>query len=76
VFHRRAQYEGILLRNDSRENGIRAGNTGYFSLQDVRVPQENMVGEEGEGFKIAMFALEQGPVHGGFGRHGYNTRLA
>jgi len=40
--------------------GIRAGNTGYFSLQDVHVPHENMVGEEGEGFKIAMFALEQG----------------
>ena len=40
--------------------GIRAGNTGYFSLQDVRVPKENLVGEEGEGFKIAMFALEQG----------------
>jgi len=40
--------------------GIRAGNTGYFSLQDVRVPQANMIGEEGEGFKIAMFALEQG----------------
>ena len=40
--------------------GIRAGNTGYFSLQDVRVPQENMIGQEGEGFKIAMFALEQG----------------
>jgi glutaryl-CoA dehydrogenase (non-decarboxylating) len=40
--------------------GIRAGNTGYFSLQDVRVPRENMLGEEGEGFKIAMFALEQG----------------
>ena len=40
--------------------GIRAGNTGYFSLQDVRVPQENMIGEEDEGFKIAMFALEQG----------------
>ena len=40
--------------------GIRAGNTGYFSLQDVRVPLENMLGEEGEGFKIAMFALEQG----------------
>ena len=40
--------------------GIRAGNTGYFSLQDVRVPAENMLGEEGEGFKIAMFALENG----------------
>jgi glutaryl-CoA dehydrogenase (non-decarboxylating) len=40
--------------------GIRAGNTGYFSLQDVHVPRENLIGEEGEGFKIAMFALEQG----------------
>ena len=40
--------------------GIRAGNTGYFALDNVRVPQENLVGEEGEGFKIAMFALEQG----------------
>ena len=40
--------------------GIRAGNTGYFSLQDIRVPKENMLGEEGEGFKIAMFSLENG----------------
>ncbi|MGE3467161.1 MAG: acyl-CoA dehydrogenase family protein [Pyrinomonadaceae bacterium] len=40
--------------------GIRAGDTGYFSLQDVRVPKENMLGHEGEGFKIAMFSLENG----------------
>lgn len=40
--------------------GIKAGNTGYFSLQDVRVPQVNMLGSEGEGFKIAMFSLENG----------------
>ncbi|MFN0277631.1 MAG: acyl-CoA dehydrogenase family protein [Pyrinomonadaceae bacterium] len=40
--------------------GIRAGNTGYFSLQDVRVPKENMLGNPGEGFKIAMFSLENG----------------
>jgi len=40
--------------------GIKAGNTGYFSLQDVRVPKENMLGKEGEGFKIAMFSLENG----------------
>ncbi len=40
--------------------GIKAGNTGYFTLQDVRVPAANMLGQEGEGFKIAMFALENG----------------
>jgi glutaryl-CoA dehydrogenase (non-decarboxylating) len=40
--------------------GIRAGNTGFFSMTDVRVPIFNRLGEEGEGFKIAMFALEQG----------------
>jgi glutaryl-CoA dehydrogenase (non-decarboxylating) len=40
--------------------GILAGNTGGFSLQDVEVPAENRVGAEGEGFKIAMFALENG----------------
>jgi glutaryl-CoA dehydrogenase (non-decarboxylating) len=40
--------------------GILAGNTGYFKMEDVEVPAENLVGKEGEGFKIAMFALDQG----------------
>lgn len=40
--------------------GIRAGNTGWFKLTDVEVPEENLLGAEGEGFKIAMFALDQG----------------
>lgn len=40
--------------------GILAGNTGFFKMDDVEVPRENLVGEEGEGFKIAMFALDQG----------------
>ena len=40
--------------------GIRAGNTGGISLQDVRVPKENLLGEEGEGFKIAMAAIDGG----------------
>src|SRR6476660_8130194 len=40
--------------------GILAGNTGYFKMEDVEVPEENLVGREGEGFKIAMFALDQG----------------
>ena len=40
--------------------GILAGNTGWFKMDDVEVPEENMVGRPGEGFKIAMFALDQG----------------
>lgn len=40
--------------------GVRAGNTGFISLQDVPVPAENRLGEEGEGFKIAMSALDNG----------------
>lgn len=40
--------------------GIRAGNTGWLTLDDVEVPEANLVGHPGEGFKIAMFALDQG----------------
>jgi glutaryl-CoA dehydrogenase (non-decarboxylating) len=40
--------------------GILAGNTGSFRMDEVEVPRENLVGREGEGFKIAMFALDQG----------------
>ncbi len=40
--------------------GVRAGNTGEISLVNCRVPKENLLGEEGEGFKIAMSALDNG----------------
>jgi glutaryl-CoA dehydrogenase (non-decarboxylating) len=40
--------------------GILAGNTGFFKMDEVEVPAANLVGSEGEGFKIAMFALDQG----------------
>jgi glutaryl-CoA dehydrogenase (non-decarboxylating) len=40
--------------------GIRAGNTGLINFENVRVPVENRIGEEGEGFLIAMSAIDQG----------------
>jgi glutaryl-CoA dehydrogenase (non-decarboxylating) len=40
--------------------GILAGNTGFFKMEEVEVPESNLVGNPGEGFKIAMFALDQG----------------
>ncbi|HEX5828345.1 MAG TPA: acyl-CoA dehydrogenase family protein, partial [Candidatus Limnocylindrales bacterium] len=38
--------------------GIRAGNTGLINLDNVAVPAENRIGEEGEGFLIAMSAID------------------
>ena len=40
--------------------GLRAGNTGLIDMEDVRVPAANRIGEEGEGFLIAMSAIDQG----------------
>ena len=40
--------------------GLRAGSTGWVHCQDVRVPVANRLGEEGEGFRIAMSALDNG----------------
>ena len=40
--------------------GVRAGNTGQIFFEDMRVPVENRLGDEGDGFKIAMSALDHG----------------
>ncbi|PWB54143.1 MAG: butyryl-CoA dehydrogenase [Anaerolineales bacterium] len=40
--------------------GMRAGSTGWINFQDVRVPEDHRIGEEGEGFKIAMSCLDNG----------------
>ena len=40
--------------------GVRAGSTGWISFQDVRVPLENRIGDEGEGFKVTMTAFDHG----------------
>jgi glutaryl-CoA dehydrogenase (non-decarboxylating) len=40
--------------------GVRAGNTGELFFEDMRVPADCRLGEEGDGFKIAMSALDHG----------------
>lgn len=40
--------------------GVRAGSTGWINCDEVRVPAANRIGEEGEGFKIAMSCLDNG----------------
>src|SRR5688500_5617502 len=53
-------FRGFSSATLTQKWGILAGNTGSFKMEEVEVPQENLVGREGEGFKIAMFALDQG----------------
>ena len=50
--------------------GVRAGSTGWINFQDVRVPAENLIGEEGEGFKITMTAFDHGRYTVGAGATG------
>ncbi len=51
---------GIKTGDIHGKLGVRAGSTGWISMTDVRVPVENRLGEEGEGFKIAMSCLDNG----------------
>ncbi|HEY8535657.1 MAG TPA: acyl-CoA dehydrogenase family protein, partial [Vicinamibacterales bacterium] len=53
-------FKGFSSGTLTEKWGIRAGNTGYFKMEEVEVPEENVLGRPGEGFKIAMFALDQG----------------
>jgi glutaryl-CoA dehydrogenase (non-decarboxylating) len=53
-------WKGITTGAIHGKLGIRAGNTGWISMQDVKVPKENVLGKLGEGFQIAMFCLDQG----------------
>jgi glutaryl-CoA dehydrogenase (non-decarboxylating) len=51
---------GVTTGDIHGKLGVRAGSTGWIAMQDVKVPIENRLGEEGEGFKIAMSALDNG----------------
>lgn len=53
-------FKGFSSGTMKEKWGILAGNTGYFKMDEMEVPSENVLGRAGEGFKIAMFALDQG----------------
>jgi glutaryl-CoA dehydrogenase (non-decarboxylating) len=53
-------FKGLSTATLHGKLGIRAGNTGIVNLDDCEVPVENRVGEEGEGFLVAMSAIDQG----------------
>lgn len=55
-------YEGFKIGKHEETLGVRASGTCTLTFDNVRVPKENLLGEEGKGFNIAMAALDTGRV--------------
>ncbi len=53
---------GCVLTKKEDKMGIRASDTAAFSLDDCRIPEENLLGEEGKGFNIALATLDGGRI--------------
>jgi glutaryl-CoA dehydrogenase (non-decarboxylating) len=62
--------KGVTVGDIHGKMGVRAGSTGWIAMQDVRVPESHRIGDEGEGFKIAMSCLDNGRYTVGAGATG------
>jgi len=53
---------GLVVGREEEKMGLRASDTTDLIFEDCRVPEENRLGREGDGFKIAMTALDGGRI--------------
>ena len=51
-------WKGLTTGTIEGKMGVHASNTGWINMDEVRVPASHRLGEAGEGFKIAMSALD------------------
>ncbi|ASG66034.1 acyl-CoA dehydrogenase family protein [Idiomarina piscisalsi] len=58
-----ADAEGIVYGKAEDKMGWNAQPTRLVTFEDVRIPAENLLGEEGEGFKFAMMGLDGGRIN-------------
>jgi alkylation response protein AidB-like acyl-CoA dehydrogenase len=54
--------EGLVIGKDEHKMGLYGSRTVQLSFEDAEVPFENLLGEEGDGFKIAMANLDVGRI--------------
>ena len=57
-----ANTPGLTRGKKEPKLGIRASATSELIFEDCRIPKENLLGKEGEGFKIAMTVLDAGRI--------------
>ncbi len=55
-------WEGVSVGNKENKLGIRGSDTHSIMFQDVKVPKENRIGEDGSGFGFAMKTLAGGRI--------------
>ena len=59
--HRLGNHGWVVARIEDKL-GQHSSDTAQINLENCRVPAENLIGEEGEGYKIALSALEGGRI--------------
>lgn len=55
-------FDGFSIGKHEDKMGIRASSTCELVFENCKVPKENLLGEEGKGFKIAMMTLDGGRI--------------
>jgi alkylation response protein AidB-like acyl-CoA dehydrogenase len=53
---------GLIIGKDERKMGLHGSRTVQLTFEDMKVPVENLLGQEGEGFKIALANLDVGRI--------------
>jgi len=56
------KWKGVSLGKHEKKMGIRASATSSIVFEEVRVPAKNRLGNEGDGFKVAMNTLDGGRI--------------
>ncbi|MBN8468185.1 acyl-CoA dehydrogenase family protein [Corallococcus exiguus] len=54
--------KGLHVGKHEDKMGLRASNTVGLTFEDCEVPAENLLGKEGDGFRLAMMALDGGRI--------------
>ncbi len=55
-------FPGFKLGKKENKMGLRASNTQELIFEDCEVPAENLIGSEGDGFKLAVMTLDEGRI--------------
>lgn len=54
--------EGVVIGPDEHKMGIKGSSTAQIYYNDVKIPEENLLGKRGEGFRIALSILHMGRI--------------